>query len=130
MNRYLTTPEDVRSLALAGATLTQVRVATSYIDLILELPGTGTAEIRVEARGTVTSGGDAMTTDAGPTLGSQVLSLLDTRIDSVESRGLDLLLTFGPERTLVIHVDHSGYESYSVTISGDTWVAIGAASDE
>jgi hypothetical protein len=127
MNRYLTTNDEVRNLPLRGATLTQVRVASTYIDLIFEMSGSGTGEIRVEARGTVTASGDSRTSEAGPALGSSILSLLDAQVENVESDDLDLMLTFGQGRVLALHVDGSGYESYSVTLGGDTWVAIRSA---
>lgn len=130
MNRFLMTSGEVQSLPLEGAALMQVRVAATYIDLIFEMKDSELAEVRVESRGTLTASGNSRTVEAGPALGSEVISLLEAQVEHVRADGLDLVLMFDQDRVLAVLVDPSGYVSYSVNIGGDTWVAISSSGDK
>ena len=123
-SQFIRSSDDVRHLPLRGGTVTQVRISATYVDLILELESGGSAQIRLESRATVSADRDSLTLDAGPALGVAVAQLMDRRVAKIDVDGMDLVLVFEGDHTLTAHVEKSGYESYQVTWSGETWTAI------
>ncbi|MGL5827875.1 MAG: hypothetical protein ACRCYU_24175, partial [Nocardioides sp.] len=122
--KFLRTIDDVNGLPLIGSVVTQVRVSSARVDLVMETTNDGVAIVSLESSVSLHGRGSDRTLEAGAELGVHLVSLLDLRVVRLSSRSLNMVIEFEGGSTLTANIDRSQYESYSVTLNDHVWVAL------